>query len=98
METIYGAELVVLSLPEQPEGEYVGGLFTIATPTGKNWHWLRAEDYATVDAMLVSALDYAKGVGIDSVRVMECKMVEEYMVESEDDEEIEGEIDLDGEC
>ena len=55
METIHGAELVVLSFPEQPQGEYVGGLFTIATPMGKNWHWLRAEDDATVDAMLVSA-------------------------------------------
>ena len=29
METIHGAELVLLSFPEQKEGEYVGGLLTI---------------------------------------------------------------------
>ena len=37
METIHGAALVVLSLPEHVEGEYVGGILTIATPLGKNW-------------------------------------------------------------
>lgn len=97
METVHGAELILLSFPEQTEGEYVGGLLTLATPMGKNWHWLRADDYPTVDAMLVSALDYAKRVGFNAVKVRECHMVEEYMVAS-DDEEIEGEIDLDAEC
>ena len=28
METIHGAELVVLSFPEQQAGEYIGGLLT----------------------------------------------------------------------
>jgi hypothetical protein len=44
METIHGAELVVLSFPEQQAGAYIGGLLTLATPLAKNWHWLRAED------------------------------------------------------
>ena len=70
METIHGAELVLLSFPEQNEGEYVGGLLTIATPMGKNWHWLRAEEYVNVDALLASALGYAKCVGIDQVKVV----------------------------
>ena len=101
METIYGAELVVLSLPEHNAGEYIGGLLTFATPLEKNWHWLRAEDYATMDAMLLRALDYAKRVGMDHVHVMECTMVEEYRVASadeEDDEDAEGEIELESPC
>ena len=36
METIHGAELVVLSFPEHNAGEYIGGLLTIATPLEKN--------------------------------------------------------------
>ena len=60
METIHGAELILLSFPEQHEGEYVGGLLTIATPMGKNWHWLRAEEYVNVDALLASALVFCK--------------------------------------
>ena len=76
METIHGAELVLLSFPEQNEGEYVGGLLTIATPMGKNWHWLRAEEYVNVDDLLASALGYAKCVGLDHVKVVECQMVE----------------------
>ena len=103
METIHGAELVLLSFPEQNEGEYVGGLLTIATPMGKNWHWLRAEEYVNVDALLASALGYAKCVGIDHVKVVECQMVEEYLVASddgddEDDEGMEGEIELESLC
>jgi hypothetical protein len=100
METIHGAALVVLSLPEHVEGEYVGGILTIATPLGKNWHWLRAEDYPQVDDMLIHALAYAKRVGIDHVTVVECTMVEEYRVtsEEEDDEDMEGEIELDAPC
>ena len=39
METIHGAELVVLSFPEQQAGAYIGGLLTLATPLEKNWHW-----------------------------------------------------------
>jgi hypothetical protein len=35
METIHGAELVLLSFPEQNAGEYLGGLLTIATPMEK---------------------------------------------------------------
>jgi len=80
METIHGAELVLLSFPEQNAGEYLGGLLTIATPMEKNWHWLRAEDYANMDEMLLRALDYAKSIGMDHVHVMECTMVEEYRV------------------
>ena len=57
METIHGAELVLLSFPEQNAGDYLGGLLTIATPMEKNWHWLRAEDYANMDEMLLRALD-----------------------------------------
>jgi len=101
METIHGAELVVLSFPEHNAGEYIGGLLTLATPLEKNWHWLRAEDYATMDEMLLRALDYAKRVGIDHVHVMECTMVEEYRVaseEKEDDEDAEGEIELESPC
>ena len=101
MDTIHGAELVLLSLPEQQAGEYIGGLLTIATPMEKNWHWLRAEDYANVDDMLLRALDYAQSVGIDQVQVMECQMVEEYMVvraDEEDDEDMEGEIELESPC
>ena len=101
METIHGAELVLLSFPEQNAGEYLGGLLTIATPMEKNWHWLRAEDYANMDEMLLRALDYAKRVGIDHVHVMECTMVEEYRVASadeEDDEDVEGEIELESPC
>jgi len=71
METIHGAELILLSFPEQHEGEYVGGLLTIATPMGKNWHWLRAEEYVNVDDLLASALGYAMCVGIDRVKVVE---------------------------
>ena len=101
METIHGAELVLLSLPEHNAGEYLGGLLTIATPMAKNWHWLRAEDYANMDAMLLQALDYAKRVGMDHVHVMECTMVEEYRVASadeNDDEDAEGEIELESPC
>ena len=100
METVHGAELIVLSFPEQTAGEYVGGLLTLATPMGKNWHWLRAEDYATVDAMLVRALDYAERVGMDHVTVVECTMVEEYRVAREDDdnEDMEGEVELEVPC
>ena len=67
----------------------------------KNWHWLRAEDYATMDTMLLRALDYAKSVGMDHLYVMECTMVEEYRVASadeEDDEDAEGEIELESPC
>ncbi len=35
METIHGAELVVLSFPEHHAGEYLGGLFTLVTPLEK---------------------------------------------------------------
>ena len=100
METVHGAELIVLSFPEQTAGDYVGGLLTLATPMGKHWHWLRAEDYANVDAMLVQALDYAKSVGIDHVTVVECQMVEEYRVAREDDdnEDLEGEVELKVPC
>lgn len=101
METIHGAELVLLSFPEQNAGEYTGGLLTIATPLEKNWHWLRVEDYANVDDMLLRALDYAKSVGIDHVHVIECTMVEEYMVmddDEDDDEDMEGEIELESPC
>jgi hypothetical protein len=101
METIHGAELVVLSLPEHQAGEYLGGLLTLATPLKKNWHWLRAEDYATMDAMLLRALEYAQRVGMDHVHVMECTMVEEYRVASTDeadDADAEGGIDLESPC
>ena len=101
METIHGAELVVLSFPEQQAGAYIGGLLTLATPLEKNWHWLRAEDYATMDEMLIRALDYAKSVGMDHVHVMECTMVEEYRVASTDeadDADAEGESDLESPC
>ena len=100
METIHGAELILLSFPEQQEGEYVGGLLTIATPMGKNWHWLRAEEYVNVDALLAAALGYAQCVGIDHVKVVECQMVEEYLVASDDgdDEGMEGEIELESPC
>jgi len=103
METIHGAELVLLSFPEQHEGEYVGGLLTIATPLGKNWHWLQAAEYVNVDALLASALGYAMCVGIDHVKVVEWQMVEEYLVASddgddEDDEGMEGEIELESPC
>jgi hypothetical protein len=100
METVYGAELILLSFPDQTAGEYVGGLLTLATPMGKNWHWLRAEEYANVDAMLVQALDSAESVGMDHVTVVECKMVEEYRVAREDDdnEDMEGEIELELPC
>ena len=101
METIHGAELVVLAFPEHNAGEYIGGLLTLATPLEKNWHWLRAEDYATMDEMLIRALDYAKRVGIDHVHVMECTMAEEYTVTSadeDDDEDVEGEIELESPC
>jgi hypothetical protein len=101
METIHGAELVVLSFPEQQAGAYLGGLLTLATPLEKNWHWLRAEDYATMDEMLIRALDYAKRVGMDHVHVMECTMAEEYKVTSadeDDDEDVEGEIELESPC
>jgi hypothetical protein len=99
METLHGAELVLLSLPERAEGEYVGGFLTIATPLGKNWHGLRADDSPTVDALLLDALDYAHHAGIDHLRVMECTLVEEYLVtDQDDDEELEGEIDLEAPC
>src|SRR5262249_51810589 len=65
------------------------------------WHWLRAEDYATMDAMLVRALDYAKRVGMDHGHVMECTMGEEYRVASadeEDDDDVAGEIQLESAC
>ena len=40
METIHGAELMLLSFPGHDEETVLGGLLTIATPMGKNWHWL----------------------------------------------------------
>ena len=99
METIHGAELVLLSFQGQGEGEYYGGILTIATPMGKNWHWLRASDYMNVDEMLIAALESAQSVGIDHINVVECQMVKEYLFVSEDDDEgIEGEIELDSEC
>ena len=54
-----------------------------------------------MDEMLLRALDYAKSVGMDHVHVMECTMVEEYRVASadeEDDEDVEGEIELESPC
>ena len=51
--------------------------------------------------MLIRALDYAKSVGMDHVHVMECTMAEEYKVTSadeDDDEDVEGEIELESPC
>jgi hypothetical protein len=44
--------------------------------------------------MLLQALDYAQSVGMDHVTVVECKMVEEYRVAREDDdnEDMEGKL------
>ena len=51
--------------------------------------------------VVTRALEYAKHVGMDHVHVMECTMVEEYRVASEDeedDEDAEGEIELESPC
>ena len=65
METIHGAELVLLSLPDRDE--LLGGILTIAMPMGKNWHWLSLEEYVTEDAMLEMALE---GYGRDTCNVV----------------------------
>jgi len=99
METIHGAELVLLSFPDH--NTLFGGLLTIATPMGKNWHWLPVDDYVTEEAMLEMALDYVKSVGLDYVNVRKCHMLEEYTFagdNAEDNEEVEGEVELDEEC
>jgi len=67
METIHGAELVLLSAPDHDT--VLGGILTMATPMGKHWHWLPLDDYVTEAAMLEMALDYVKRVGIDFVNV-----------------------------
>jgi hypothetical protein len=56
METISGAELVLLSRADQDAGACVGAMLTIATPLGKNWHWLRAEDDGNAQELLLLAL------------------------------------------
>ena len=88
--------------PHQAEGTFFGGLLTIATPMGKNWHWLPLEAYVTEEAMLEMALDYVKSVGMDSVHVRKCQMTEEYTFAGEDaeddEEELEGKIECDSEC
>lgn len=64
METIHGAELVLLSFPDHDKRTLFGDMFMIATPMGKNWHWLPFEEYVTKEAMLEMALDYVKSVGL----------------------------------
>ena len=97
METIYGAELVLLSCADQDDGECVGALLTIATPLGKNWHWLRAEDYGNTEELLMMALGYAVSAGFTQLNVRECTMVKEYMFvdENGEDDEPQGLITLD---
>ena len=98
METIHGAELVLLSVPDHDT--VLGGLLTMATPMGKHGHWLPLDDSVTEAAMLEMALDYVKRVGIDSVNVRRCHMIEALTCAGEDidDEELEGDIELDAEC
>ena len=52
------------------------------------------------EPMLLQALDYAQSVGMDHVTVVECKLVEEYRVAREDDdnEDMEGEVELEVPC
>jgi hypothetical protein len=98
METIYRAELVLLALPEHAAGAYVGGCLTIATPLSKHWHRLRAADSPTIDALLLDALDDAQHAGIDHLRVLACTLVDAYLVTDQDDEVLEGDIDLESPC
>jgi hypothetical protein len=56
METISGAELVLLSRADQDAGACVDAMLAIATPLGKNWHWLRAEDDGNAQELRLLAL------------------------------------------
>jgi hypothetical protein len=88
MDHIFGAELWLLAA-DDPAGEgHTGGLLLIATPTGKHWHWLPAQEYEDKAHLQAMALHYIGTLGLDEMTVRECTTTEAYLLARDDDDHV----------